>query len=129
MAPTIIGETPRRYRFRGMTLRFAIVMIAILGAGLGAYRHYQRHVRQRTIAYPVADLLPAGSRGGTSRMKQDFAPLMASIRSEVLPRTWQGQGGSGTIVEFFLNDSLIVRNNQVGHERLTMFLREKRSAR
>ena len=63
------------------------------------------------------------------RSLDDFAPLVASIRSEVAPGSWQGQGGSGTIAEFFLNDSLIINNNEVTHEQLAAFLREQRAAR
>ena len=59
----------------------------------------------------------------------DFAPLVASIRSEVAPGTWQGQGGSGTIIEFFLNDTLLVDNSEANHEQLAAFLRRKRAAR
>jgi len=87
-----------------------------------------RHVKKWTVTYPVADLIP-GRPAPTIRNPDDFASLVTLIRSEVSPGSWRGRGGSGTIVEFFLNDSLIVRNNEVAHERLAAFLRKKRAAR
>ena len=122
-------DSPRRtHRFRRLTLRSAALLIAVIACGLGAYRYYERHVKKRNVGYPVADLIPSRP-APTMRNLEDFSSLLASIRSEVSPGSWQGQGGSGTIVEFFLNDSLIVRNNEVAHEQLAAFLRKKRAAR
>jgi hypothetical protein len=115
-------------RFRRLTLRSAVLLIAVIACGLGAYRYYERHIKKRTVAYPVAELI-SGRRAPATRNPADLASLAALIRSEVSPGSWQGQGGSGTIVEFFLDNSVIVRNNDVVHERLTAFLREKRAAR
>jgi hypothetical protein len=119
---------PRSHRYRRLTLRSAALLIAIIACGLGAYRYYERHVKKRTVSYPVADLI-LGRSAPTIRNQDDFASLVASIRSEVSPGSWQGQGGSATIAEFFLTDSLIVHNNEVAHERLAAFLRERRAAR
>ena len=118
----------RNHRIRRLTLRSAVLLIAIIACGLAAYRYCERHVRKRTIAYRVAELIP-GRVAPTMRSLDDFAPLVALIRSEVAPGSWQGQGGSGTIAEFFLNDSLIINNNEVTHEQLAAFLREQRAAR
>lgn len=128
MQRAIPDSPPRRDRFRRLPLRSAAMLIAVIACGLGAYRHRERYVKKRTVGYPVADLI-AGRAAPTTRNPDDFASLVASIRSEVSPGSWRGQGGNGTIVEFFLNDSLIVRNNEVAHERLVAFLQQKRAAR
>jgi len=119
---------PDRRRFCSLTLRSAALLIAIVASGLGAYRYYERNIKKSTVAYPVADLI-SGRGASATRNPGDLGSLAASIRSEVSPGSWRGQGGSGTIVEFFLDNSVIVRNNDVVHERLTAFLREKRAAR
>ena len=115
-------DSPRRnYRLRRLTLRSAALLIGVIACGLGSYRYYEWHIKKRTVAHAVADLIPARP-APTMRDLDDFASLVASIRSDVSPGSWQGQGGSGTIVEFFLNDSLIVRNSEVVHERLAAYL-------
>jgi hypothetical protein len=129
MDQTRTADRPRRRRHLRFTLRRALLLIGLIACSLGAYRYYDRHIRKRTTSYQVADLIPGRLAGRRSRSMDDFAPLIAAIRSKVAPRSWQGQGGSGTMVEFFLNDSLIVTSTEVHHEELAAFLRQKRAAR
>ena len=117
---------PRRWR---LSLRWAILTIAIIACALGAYRHHERHDPKWSVTYPVADLLPARPKGSKSRPTSDFAPLVAAIRSGVVPGSWRGGEDSGSLTEFYLTDSLIVRNHIEAHERLAEFLRELRESR
>jgi hypothetical protein len=111
-----------------LTLRSAALLTAIIACGLGSYQYYETNIKQKTVFYPVADLI-SGRPEQRMRNRDDFAALVASIRSEVSHGSWKGQGGSGAITEFLLNDSLIVRTNEFTHNRIAAFLRETRTLR
>ena len=110
---------------RRLTLGVALILIAILACGIAGYRYYLRNIRTHVTAYHVDDLLPDVAPG-RSRTASDFASLIASIQAQVMPSSWKARGGKGSIQEFLLNGSLIVRTSESGHEQIVAFLRQKR---
>ena len=96
--------------------------------------------RMVVMAYPVADLIvpPDKMRNGrpVEGTTLNFAPLIELIQATVSPESWTLRGESstrldrdspvGSITPFFLNVSLIVRQNPEGHEQLAEFLNKLR---
>ena len=127
-------KTPRRYwQFRLRTLLWLMLCIVI---GLGAYRAgfengYADRVDQRqevgktfTASYDVSDVIPC--RRTNTGVIVDFDSLIRDVTKNVLPNTWEFNGGEAGVAEFATNLSLVVSHDKDGHERVAAYLEELR---
>jgi hypothetical protein len=75
--------------------------------------------------YEVAKIVPMkpGTGGGVIA---DFDSLMDDLKKEVLPYTWDDQGGAATMAEFPTNLSLVIFHDEDGHERIGKWIRRRR---
>ena len=123
-------KTPRRYwQFRLRTLLWLMLCIVI---GFGAYRQgFERGADVRfsqrqevglttTVAYNVSDVLPMTKT--KSGVIVDFDWLIRDMEKNVLPRTWNSNGGEASIAEFAPNLSLVVSHDKDGHARVAEYL-------
>jgi hypothetical protein len=106
---------PRRF-----SLAALLALIAVCAMAMNNYAQ-----EEVVKAYAVADLIAKPAVAGNLKPAQ-FQPLIAEIERTVEPRTWKSAGGPGTITPFFLNSSLIVRNNRAAHDALERHLRSLR---
>lgn len=104
----------RRPRMRIGTLMLLVMIVATTLAG---YRYYSRHIRKITVIYPVARHVVRPKEGAI-----DFQSLLSALRRDVMPGTWEGQGGHGTARPIYLNLSLRVDQSEAAHERVAEFL-------
>ena len=72
------------------------------------------------VVYPVADLLQHGA---------SFASMIERIRADVQPESWSSRGGEASIQAFETNQSLVVTQNQKGHELVKAILEKLRANR
>jgi hypothetical protein len=126
---------PRKWlQFRLQSVLWLMLCIAI---GIGAYRHgydagvadaaNQRSQVGTTFAkvYNVADIVPLQKTG--SGVVADLEGLAQDISRQVLPNTWDENGGSAAIAGFEANVALVVSHDQDGHERIAAYLERLRS--
>lgn len=105
-----------------ITIRLALMLIALIALSLGAQRSYQDWRMRQTFSanvYAVADLVMKGDA-------VHFDPLISRIKSEVETSSWETNGGEGTIQPFFLSQSLIVKNHQLAQDKIARLLRTMR---
>jgi hypothetical protein len=125
---------PWRPRFRLASLLWLMLCVALT---IGMYRYgyqsgHEDALNQRAFVgttnpriYEVAKIVPMkpGTGGGVIA---DFDSLMADLKKEVLPYTWDDQGGAATMAEFPTNLSLVVSHDEDGHERIGKWIRQRR---
>lgn len=112
----------RRPGVRGLML-----LVAIIACAIGAYRHYVRFVRQVTVVYPVAGLVVSSPASGPRAV--DLDPLVNALQSQVMPSSWKGQRGTGTIEPVYLNLSLRITQCEAAQEEIAEYLGELDSRR
>lgn len=75
--------------------------------------------------YGVSDLITYDQQTG----KPDFESLTQRIQRHILPKTWQGAGGEGTVKGFDSTKSLVIRQSSLGHDAIANFLEQLRRSR
>jgi hypothetical protein len=74
------------------------------------------------VVYSVGDIVKAANSG------PDFRSLVNKISEEVLPETWNQRDGGASIAAFATNLSLVVTQNEEGHEQVKAFLQKLRAS-
>jgi hypothetical protein len=128
-------KPPRKWlQFRLQTILWLMLLIAV---GLGTYwRGYQAGradlANQRTEVgsmyvkvYNVADVMP--TQKSTSGIAADLKGLAREICSQVLPNTWEMNGGTASVIGIEPSISLVVSHDQDGHERIAAYLQRLRA--
>lgn len=68
--------------------------------------------------YDVADLVAFDAQTGAAV----FQPLIDRVKREVEPKSWDGQGGQGTVRGFASTNALVIRQTPDGHDAIARFL-------
>jgi len=100
------------------SLRALLVLVAVAAVSLWGYRHWL-YDGSFSVTYPVGDLVPGYGPDA-------YEPLIKEIKTSVQPGSWDGRGGTGSMTEFFLSRSLIVRNNRAAHAEIRAALDKNR---
>ena len=118
--------------FRLASLLWLMLCVAL---AIGMYRYgyqvgHEDALNTRTFVgktharvYDVSEIISPAVTGSSA---YDFDPLMRQFQSEVLPNTWDGNGGTATMAEFPTNLSLVISHDEDGHERIGKWLRQRR---
>jgi hypothetical protein len=123
---TMEPERAPRRRFR-ITLLSLMILVAV--AAWIANRGFEQARARRamvSVAYPVGDLI--STSGPTRLVLSDFDPVVQRITA-IEPRSWEGAGGYGKAIPFFLNQSIIVQQTPRAHARVVEELRRMRHER
>lgn len=131
-----MADSSRR-NWSQFSLRTVLWTTLCIAIGFGAYRcgfnaGVTAGIEQRyrvgwvyAKLYQVSDLLNRSK--GDSDEKADL--LVKSITGEVLPKTWQQNGGGASIAYYAEKKSVVISHDQDGHERIADHLEQLRSSR
>lgn len=127
-------SSPRKWlQFRLRTILWLMLCIAI---GIGAYRHgYYAGIEDQANrrsqvgsmvikAYHVADVVQMRKTG--SGVVLDLQGLAQDVSTQVLPNTWDENGGDASVLGLDANASLVIRHDKDGHERIAAYLERLR---
>ncbi len=124
-----------RPRFRVASLLWLMLCVALT---LGTYRWAYENGREDALAqrtfvgrthprvYYVQDAIPMPAARAGGGVVLDFDSIIGDLQREVLPNTWERNGGSATVAEFPSNISLVVTHDDDGHERIAAWLNRQR---
>jgi hypothetical protein len=120
----------RRPQFTLWTLLLAVTAIAaVLGIYQGAQRYGYEHARGRDVVivtYNVVDLVKPVVPSLTEKATAEFGPLIDLIKTTIVPESWETVGGTGSIVPFETNLSLVVTQRRDIHVRIEHLLKQLR---
>jgi hypothetical protein len=130
-------EQQSRRSWVQFSMRSILWLMLCVAVGFAAYRrgfddgfadgaNSRHHVGETYVkAYHVADLmLPILANGKTTSL--DSERLIRDITANVLPNTWNENGGQAGIRAFERNLSLVVSHDQDGHDRVAAYLTKRR---
>ena len=136
---TVMPDSFRRNWIQ-FSLRTCLWLMLCIALSFGAYRWgfdkgFTEGANQRSQVgtafakvYQVEDLLlPSLAQGKAGALSAD--PLVHDIRANVLPNTWNQNGGAASIAAFNSNASIVVSHDQDGHERIADYLEARRRKR
>lgn len=120
-------------------LLIAVAITAYQRAAITAYQRgfqagvihavNQRHFVGSTYAkaYQVTDLVTFDPRSESDLTYAN--DLMHELCNDVLPRTWQDQGGAATLAGYAKNGMIVISHDQDAHERIADYLDQRRQQR
>jgi hypothetical protein len=126
---------PWRPRFRLASLLWLMLCVALT---IGTYRWAYESGREDALAqrtfvgrthnrvYDLQDVMPMPPLPASGGVVLDFDAVMQDLQKDVLPNTWEKNGGSATMVEFPTNISLVVSHDSDGHERIAAWMKRRR---
>src|SRR5688500_6579629 len=117
-------------------LRTVLCIMLCVGIGLGTYRqgfqdgrNYKEPPPKPSFGYAsvyyVEDLLAAGSCEDAASGLDDIRHRITAI---VLPQSWKENGGKDDVRVFEANYSLVVMQDQSGHEEVASYLKSLRAS-
>ncbi|HMP01143.1 MAG TPA: hypothetical protein PKC45_01460 [Gemmatales bacterium] len=121
-SPVMPDRTRQAYNQAGWNAEQADDGNAVLQAAFTAFEPEQIEVANLVVStrfYPVGEMLAAG---------QSMDQLIEEICRTVSPRTWESQGGLGSIVYYGPGRTLLVRQTPAVHEQLDRFFSKPRRA-
>jgi hypothetical protein len=131
-----MSETSRRWRprFRLASLLWLMLCVALIGTYRWAYeRGREEALAQRTFVgrmhnrvYYLQDVMPMPPPSASGGVVLDFDAAMQDLQKDVLPNTWEKNGGSATMAEFVTNISLVVSHDDDGHQRIADWMKRRR---
>jgi hypothetical protein len=119
-----------------------LIAVAITAYQRGSTTAYQRGFREGVIhgenqrslvgttyakAYKVADLVKFDPRAESDLTYAN--ELMRELCNDVLPRTWQDQGGAAALSGYARNGMIVISHDQDGHQRIAEYLNQRRENR
>ena len=118
------------------SLRTILWMMVVVAAAISAYRSgyiaglVEAENRRKSVgtyakAYNVADLV-AFDPTATSELDYAYA-LIQDLRRDVLPKSWNEQGGPATLAAYANNKVIVVSHDQNGHDNIAEYLQRRRN--
>ena len=74
--------------------------------------------------YRVTDLLEPETSPGDSQRRADL--LVSSIEADILPSSWDKNGGGGRISYFGTSGDLVINQHPIAHKRIENYLNQRR---
>lgn len=123
----VAGEPEPRKPRRVFSIRvlMLLVLIAALPSMYGKHLLDQKRHTLRTETYYVNDLVPVNEKPENHPDHSQLNQLAATVKAEAPKDPWLK--GSRSITPFFLNNSLIVRDSEIGHQHVAEWLKKRRS--